>query len=62
MGTLGVLGNSCESLMKMLKDLNIEVSIQRRRLSKIMNVGIRSTYYIFCRKSKELTDPDMMDF
>ena len=62
MDALGVFGNSCELLMKMLKDLNIEVSIQRRLLSKIMNIGIRSTYYIFCRKNKELTDPDLMDF
>ena len=46
----------------MLKDLDIEVSIQRRLLSKIMNIAIRSTYFLFCRRNKDWTDPDLMDF
>ena len=49
---LGVLDNSCESLSKMLNDLDIEVSTQRR-LSKIINLGICSTYYIFCCRNKD---------
>ena len=62
MSALGVFDQSCESLTKMLKDLDIEVSIQRRLLSKVMNIAIRSTYYIFCRRNKDWTDPDLMDF
>ena len=52
----------CESLTKMLKDLDIEVPIQRRLLWKVMNIAIRSTYYIFCRRNKDWTDPDLMGF
>ena len=62
MSALGVFDNSCESLTKMLKDLDIEVPIQRRLLSKVMNIAIRSTYYIFCRRNKDWTNPDLMDF
>ena len=62
MSALGVFDKSCESLTKMLKDLDIEVPIQRRLLSKVMNIAIRSTYYIFCRRNKDWTDPDLMDF
>ena len=62
MSALGVFDKFCESLTKMLKDLDIEVSIQRRLISKIMNIAIRSTYFIFCRRSKDWTDPDLMDF
>ena len=62
MSALGVFDKSCESLTKMLKDLDIEVPIQRRLLWKVMNIAIRSTYYIFCRRNKDWTDPDLMDF
>ena len=62
MSALGVFDKSCESLTKMLKDLDIEVPIQRRLLSKVMNIAIRSTYYIFCRRNKDWTNPDLMDF
>ena len=59
---LGVFDKSCESLTKMLKHLGIEVSIQRRLLSKIMNIAIRSAYFTFCRRNKDWTDPDLVDF
>ena len=62
MSALGVFDKSCESLTKMLKDLDIEVPNQHRLLSKIMKIAIRSTYFIFCRRSKDLTGPDLMDF
>ena len=61
MSALGVI-KSCESLTKMLKDLDVEVSIQRRLISKIVNIAIRSTYFIFCRRNKDWTDPDLMGF
>ena len=62
MSALGASDNSCESLTKMLKVLDIEVSIQRRLLSKIMNIAIRSTYFIFCRRNRDWTDSELMDF
>ena len=62
MSALGVFDKSCESLTKMLKDLDREVSLQRRLLSKIMNIAIRSTYFIFCRRNKDWTDSVLMDF
>ena len=62
MSALGVFDKSCESLMKMLKDLDLEVPIQRRLLSKVMNFAIRSTYYMICRRNKDWTDPDLIDF
>ena len=62
MSALGVFDKSYESLTKMLKDLDVEVSIQRLLLSKIMNIAIRLTYYIFCRRNKDWTDPDLKDF
>ena len=54
--------NSCESLTKMLKDLDVEKSIQCHLLSKIMNITICSTYFIFCQRNKGWSDPDLMDY
>ena len=62
MSALGVFDKSCESLTKMSKDLDIEVPIQRRLLWKVMNIAIRSTYYILCQRNKDWNDPDLMDF
>ena len=47
--------------MKFQKKI-IEVPIQRRLLWTVMNIAIRLTYYIFCRRNKDWTDPDLMDF
>ena len=52
MSALGVFDKSCESLTKMLKDLDVEVSIQRRLISKIVNIAIRSTYLYFAEEMK----------
>ena len=37
-------------------------NLKNRMISKIMNMSIRCTYYIFCRQPKDWTDPALMDF
>ena len=51
-----------KEIIIIIKDLDIEVPIQRRLLSKVMDIAIRSTYYMICRRNKDWTDPDLMDF
>ena len=48
MSAIGVLDNSCHSLVKMMKDLDMSETLQRHIISKIMN--------------KDWSDPDLMDF
>ena len=62
MSALGVLGSSCDSLFKLLKSLDLPEMHQKRLVSKVMAIAIRSTYYIFCPGNKDWTDPDLMDF
>ena len=62
MSALGVLEISCDSLCKPLTSLDLPEMHQKRLVSKVMAIAIRSTYYIFCRRSKDWTDPDLMDF
>ena len=52
MNALGVFDNSCESLTKMLKDLDVEVSIQRRLLSKIISIAIAQHILYFAEEIK----------
>ena len=62
MSALGVLESSCDSLFRLLKSLDLPEMHQRRLVSKTIAIAIRSTYYIFCRRNKDWTDPDLMDF
>ena len=62
MSALGVLESSCDSLFKLLKSLDLPEMHQKRLVSKTIAIAIRSTYYIFCRRNKKWTDPDLMDF
>ena len=62
MSALNVLESSCDSLLKLLKSLDLPEIHQKRLVSKVMVIAIRSTYYIFCRRNKDSTDPDLMDF
>ena len=62
MSALGALDSSCDSLMELLEDLDFAEKLCKRLISKIMNIAIRCTYYIFCRRNKEWTDPNLMDF
>ena len=62
MSALDALDSSCDSLMELLEDLDFAEKLRKRLISKIMNIAIRYTYYIFCRRNKEWTGPNLMDF
>ena len=55
--------NSINAQIKLLlEDLDFPEKFRKRLSSKIMNIAIRCTYYIFCRRNKGWTDPNLMDF
>ena len=62
MSALGALDSSCDSLMELLEDLDFPEKLCKHLTSKIMNMVILCAYYIFCRRNKEWTDPNLMDF
>ena len=62
MSALGVLESSCDSLFNLLKSLDLPEIHQKRLVSKVMAIAIRSTYYIFRRRNKDWIEPDLMDF
>ena len=58
----GIMGNSFESLLLMLDDLNLDKPVQNYVIGKVMNITIRCTYYVFCRRNKPWNNPDFLDF
>ena len=62
MGALGILESSSDSLLHMMKELGIGNSTQKVIIKKIMNIGVRCTYYVFCRRNKAWTNPELLNF
>ena len=62
LGGLGTVGSSSESFINLLKCLEVSQPIQPSILSKMINITIRCTYFIFCRRNKLWTDPDLLAF
>ena len=62
MSALGILGTSSESFLSMLTDLNFDEKTMKHALMKSMNIAIRCTYYIFCRRNKSWTNPELLNF
>ena len=60
MGAIGVMGSSCNSLLSLLHELHFDRTITKRIIMKAMNICIRSSYYIFCRRHKPWTNPELL--
>ena len=60
MGALGVMGSSCNSLLSSQHELHFDKTITKRIIMKAMNISIRSSYYIFCRRNKPWTNPELL--
>ena len=56
MGAIGVMGSSCD----FLQELNFDKTITKRIIMKAMNISIRSSYYIFCRRNKPWTNLELL--
>ena len=62
MSALGILGTSAEFFPSMLRDLNFDDTTKHKILSKTINIAVRCTYYIFCRRNKPWTNPNLLDY
>ena len=59
---LGVFGKECKSYLEMLDSLGFEDKHKRYFIRKIMALSIRSTYYVFCCRNKEWTNPQLLNY
>ena len=61
-GALGVFDKESATFLKMLEDMHLDKTHTKYVIRRIINIAIRSTYYIFCCKNKEWTKPDLLKF
>ena len=62
MGALGVYGETSTSLVRFLSDLGMNKKEIDFALCKIYIVYIPCTYYIFCCRNKEWSNPELLHF
>ena len=60
MSAIEAMGSSCKSLLSLLNDLHFDKTIKKRIIMKAMSISIRSSYYIFCRRSKPWSNPELL--
>ena len=52
MSSLGVFSDECSTFLDMMNDIGIDKKQQRYIIKKMINIGIRATYYIFCCRKR----------
>ena len=60
--TLGVFDEESAAFINMLESMHLDKSHVKYIIKNIIAIAIRSTYYIFCCRNKEWTNPDLMKF
>ena len=59
---LGVFDKESAIFLKMLKDMDVDKTVTKYLIRRIIHLAIRSTYYIFCCRNKEWIKPDLFKF
>ncbi|CAB4017371.1 Hypothetical predicted protein [Paramuricea clavata] len=60
MSSLGIFAQECSTFLEMLGNVGLDKNYQTYCVRKMMTIAIRSTYYIFCCRNKELESPDLL--
>ena len=62
MSALGIFGTSSDTFLQMLKDLNSNQVLTHHIIMKASNIAIRCKYYVYCRRNKQWTIPELLQF
>ena len=60
--SLGVFSHSSLDFIEMLNDLKFDKKCRKYCVRKIINICIRSSYYIFCKRNQEWNNPQLMSY
>ena len=60
--SLGVFSHSSLDFIEMLNDLKFDEQCRKYSVRKIINMCIRSSYYIFCKRNQEWNNPQLMSY
>ena len=58
MSSLGVFSDECSTFLDMMNDIGIDKKQQHYIIKKMVNIAIRSTYFIFCCRNRNWDNPD----
>ena len=61
MSALRIFGTSSDSFVHLLQDLHFDVNVQKN-IMKSSNIAVWCSYYIYCRRNKQWTCPDLLNF
>ena len=61
MSSLGVFDKECHAFLEMLNDLRLDKRHQQYCIKRMITTAIRSTYYIFCCRNREWSNPELMN-
>ena len=59
MGSIGVIGNG-SNFRKAMKNLHIDNNLINFLIKRIINISIRSTYFVFCKRNSEWDNPELL--
>ena len=59
---LGVFEKESSHFIQMLEHLNSDKAGVKYIIREIINIAIRTTYYVFCSRNKDWSNPDLMNF
>ena len=62
MSSLGIFESSSNSVIKMIEDLGFDKNRQSYIIKKIINVAVRCSHYIFCRRNQPWMNPELLQF
>ena len=62
MSALEAFDSSPDSVMTMMDDSGFDNNSRNKMKKKIINLFVRLTYYIFCRRNKAGTNPELLEF
>ena len=51
----------CSSFLEMLETIGLDKRHQQYSIKKITSYAIRATYFIFCCRNKEWTNPELLN-
>ena len=62
LGACGIIGKGSKSFFDLLEELKIPDNEKHFLTKRIINISIRTTYYVFCMRNKEWSNPELLQF
>ena len=62
LGACGIIGKDFKPFFDLLEELKISDNEKHFFTKRIINICIRTTYYVFCMRNKEWSNPELLQF